>query len=122
MKAAAIVCSVVLGCGMVMAQEQSSGTVNTLSVDPEQNQRLSGQMGTTTGQPNDVSRGADRNSQLGNPSSRPISGQQSDKASQNQQQSKHKTSGSPAANQKSASTNSGKAPRRTDNRDHSNPQ
>jgi hypothetical protein len=122
MKLAAIMCSVVLGCGMAIAQEQSSGTVNTLSVDPQQNQKLSGSMGTETGQPNDVSRGADRKSQLGNPSSRPISGQQSDKASQNRQDNKLKTSGSPAANQRSASTNSGKAPRRKDNRDNSGPQ
>jgi hypothetical protein len=113
MKLAAILCSVLLGCGMALAQEQSSGTVNSLSVDPQQNQKLSGSMGTDTGQPNDVSRGADRNAQLGNPSNRPISGQ----ASSGTSKSTQTPGGSPSANQKSASTNSRKAPRRSDNSD-----
>ncbi len=130
MKLAAVLFSVLLGCGMVLAQEQSSGTVNSLSVDPQQNQKLSGSMGTETGQPNDVSRGADRHQQLGNPSNRPISGQASSGTSNTKSTSKTSTSkasnsnkapgGSPASNQKSASTNSGKAPRRSDNSD-SNP-
>ncbi len=120
MKLAAILFSVLLGCGVALAQAQSSGTVNTLSVDPEQNQKLSGSMGTETGQPNDVSRGEDRHEQLGNPSNRPISGQTSSRSSSSKP-SKQVPGGSPSANQKSASTNSGKAPRRTDNSD-SNPQ
>lgn len=121
MKWAAMLCSVLLGCGMMLAQEQSSGTVNSLSVDPEQNQKLSGSMGTETGQPNDVSRGEDRHEQLGNPSNRPISGQPSSgtsngKASSRKAPSSNKVpGGSPSANQNSASTNSGKAPRRSDN-------
>ena len=115
MKLVTVLCSVLLGCGMAVAQEQSSGTVNSMSVDPQQNQKLSGSMGTETGQPNDVSRGADRNQQMGNPSNRQISGQPSTKASKNKQT----RGGSPAANQNSASTNSGKAPRRTDNSDSS---
>ncbi len=65
MKLAAILFSVLLGCGVLLAQEQSSGTVNTLSTDPQQNQKLSGSMGTETGQPNDVSRGEDRNAAAG---------------------------------------------------------
>lgn len=115
MKLLALLCSVLLGCGIALAQEQSSGTVNTMSVDPEQNQKLSGSMGTETGQPNDVSRGADRNAELGNPSNRPISGQTSSGAAKSNQT----PGGSPSANQKSASTNSRKAPRRTDNSDSS---
>jgi hypothetical protein len=99
----------------MLAQEQSSGTVNTLSVDPEQNQKLSGSMGTETGQPNDVSRGA-RHEQTGNPSNRPISGQSSSTTSNGAKaNSKQTPGGKPSANQNSASTNSGKAPRRTDN-------
>jgi hypothetical protein len=113
MKLAVLLCSVVLGCGVVLAQEQSSGTVNTLSVDPQQNQKLSGSMGTETGQPNDVSRGADRNAQVGNPSNRPIGGQSGSTTAKNKQT----PGGSPSSNQKSASTNSRKAPRRTDNSD-----
>src|SRR5579862_5937370 len=77
MKFTALLFSVLLGCGVVLAQGQSSGTVNSPSVDPEQNQKLSGSMGTETGQPNDVSRGEDHSQQLGNPSNRPISGQSS---------------------------------------------
>lgn len=114
MKLAAILFSVLLGCGVVLTQEQSSGTVNTLSVDPEQNQKLSGSMGTETGQPNDVSRGEDRHEQLGNPSNRPISGQTRSQAASGKQ-AKRAPGGAPAANQRSASTNSGKAPRTTDN-------
>ena len=113
MKLATILCSILRGCGMALAQEQSSGTVNSMSVDPQQNQKLSGSMGTETGQPNDVSRGADRNQQMANPSNRQISGQPGSKASK----SKQTPGGSPSANQNSASTNSGKAPRRTDNSD-----
>jgi hypothetical protein len=114
MKLTAILFSVLLGCGMALAQEQSSGTVNTLSVDPEQNQKLSGSMGTETGQPNDVSRGEDRHQQMANPSNRPISGQTRSHAASGKQ-AKQVPGGAPATNQKSASTNSGKAPRRTDN-------
>lgn len=119
MKLVAILFSVLLGCGMALPQEQSSGTVNTMSVDPQQNQKLSGSMGTETGQPNDVTRGEDRNQQVGNPSDRPISGQTSSGTAKNQtSNSKQVPGGSPSANQKSASTNSGKAPRRTDNDDN----
>lgn len=114
MKLAALLCSILLGCGIVLAQEQSSGTVNSLSVDPQQNQKLSGSMGTETGQPNDVSRGADRNRDLGNPSNRPISGQVSSGPANAKPTP---PGGSPSANQKSASTNSKKAPRQTDNSD-----
>jgi hypothetical protein len=120
MKLAAILFSFLLGCGVALAQEQSSGTVNSLSVDPQQNQKLSGSMGTETGQPNDVSRGEDRHQQLGNPSNRPISGQPS-RRSTSSKPLKQVPGGSPSANQRSASTNSGKAPRRTDN-SHLNPQ
>jgi hypothetical protein len=126
MKLAAVLCTVVLGGGLVLAQEQSSGTVNSLSVDPQQNQKLSGSMGTETGQPNDVSRGADRNEQLGNPANGQISGQASgatkeQPAGKQDRSGKNKEvrGGSPSTNQNSASTNSGKAPRRTDNRDSS---
>lgn len=110
MKLAALLCSLLLGCGMVVAQEQSSGTVNSLSVDPQQNQKLSGSMGTETGQPNDVSRGEDRHEQLGNPSNRPISGQVGNEKSG----AKKVPGGAPTANQNSSSTNSGKAKRRQD--------
>ena len=127
MKLAAVVCFLVLGGGLVLAQEQGSGTVNSLSVDPQQNQKLSGSMGTETGQPNDVSRGADRDEQLGNPANSQISGQKSavtneqEGGGQNKRASKKNEvpGGSPATNQNSASTNSGRAPRRTDNRDSS---
>lgn len=121
MKLAALLCSLLLGCGMALAQEQSSGTVNSLSVDPQQNQKLSGSMGTETGQPNDVSRGEDRNQQLANPSNSPISGQASSGSSSSSHSSATSASkqtvpgGKPSANQNSASTNSGNAPRRSDN-------
>ncbi len=54
-KMMAVVFAMLLGASMVAAQEQGQGTVNTMSNDPEQNQRRTGNMGTTTGQPNDVS-------------------------------------------------------------------
>jgi len=127
MKLAAVLCSVLLGCGMALAQEQSSsGTVNSLSVDPQQNQKLSGSMGTTTGQPNDVTPGSHRHNAQGNPSKSQISGQESgatkEQAASKQDRSgknKQVRGGSPSSNQNSASTNSGKAPRRNDNRDSS---
>ncbi len=36
-----------------------SGTVNSMSVDPTQNQKLTGTLATTTGQPNDVTPGSE---------------------------------------------------------------
>lgn len=117
MKLGTILFSVLLGCGVALAQQQSSGTVNSLSVDPEQNQKLSGSMGTETGQPNDVNRSGARNEEVGNPSNSQISGQPSTQTSTNSKTSSSKQApgGKPSANQHSASTNSGKAPRRTDN-------
>jgi len=127
MKLAAVLFSVLLGCGIMTAQEQSSGTVNSLSVDPQQNQKLSGSMGTETGQPNDVTPGSHRDKPLGNPSNAQISGQKSAATNEQGTHGKNKKAsqknqapgGSPSTNQNSASTNSGKAPRRTDNRDSS---
>lgn len=126
MKLAVWLCSILLGCGVALAQEQSSGTVNSMSVDPQQNQKLSGSMGTETGQPNDVTPGSHQDKALGNPANSQISGQRSgattDQRANKQnktQNSKQVRGGSPSSNQKSASTNSGKAPRRTDNRDSS---
>lgn len=56
----------VCACGSLVAA-QSSGTVNPLSSDPQQNQKLSGNMGTTTGQPNSVTPGSRNNPDGGNP-------------------------------------------------------
>ncbi len=47
-------------CAPLLAQESSgSGPVNSLTVNPTQNQELTGTMGTETGQPNDVTPGSE---------------------------------------------------------------
>lgn len=47
----------VVGCGAMLAQQ--SGTVNTLSVNPRQNQELTNSTGTETGQPSDAVAGSE---------------------------------------------------------------
>jgi len=67
MKLAALLCTCLLGSAMAIAQDQTGGTVNSMSVDPQQNQKMTGSMGTTTGQPNDVTPHNDAATSLGNP-------------------------------------------------------
>ncbi len=49
-----IAATVLLAAGSALAQENSGGTINSLTVNPTENQELSGNVATTTGQPNDV--------------------------------------------------------------------
>jgi hypothetical protein len=102
--------SCLLAAGMAFAQSSSGGTVNQMSVDPEQNQRKTDNMGTTTGQPSDSTRGA---AAVGNPSNSQIDGQSSNGGSKGAKA----PGGSPAANQNSASTNSTSGMRRSDGTD-----
>jgi hypothetical protein len=47
------------GMSIVAVAQDSSGTVNTLSVNPRQNQELTNTTGTETGQPSDVVPGSE---------------------------------------------------------------
>lgn len=49
-----MVATLLFAAGTVLAQENSGGTINSLTVNPTENQELSGNVATTTGQPNDV--------------------------------------------------------------------
>lgn len=110
-----IALAAVLFGGIAVAQ---SGTVNSISNDPEQNQKLSGSMGTTSGTANDVTPGQDRDETLGNPGNAPISGQMSEQANRpDQGKQAQATSGSPAPNQSSSSANSTSRPRGRDRND-----
>ncbi len=114
MRMTGVFLSCLLAGGMAVAQSSSGGTVNQMSVDPEQNQRRTDNMGTTTGQPNSSTRGA---APVGNPSNSQIDGQTSDRGAKGAKGNKA-PGGSPAANQNSASTNSTGGMRRTDNSDN----
>jgi hypothetical protein len=59
MKHALRITAAVLGlmCGAVLAQQ--SGTINTLSVNPRQNQELTNSTGTETGQPTEAVPGSE---------------------------------------------------------------
>jgi len=59
MKHALRITAAVLGlmCGAALAQQ--SGTINTLSVNPRQNQELTNSTGTETGQPSDAVPGSE---------------------------------------------------------------
>ncbi|HZP23231.1 MAG TPA: hypothetical protein VFB04_07280 [Terriglobales bacterium] len=59
MKNALRITAAVLGlmCGAVLAQQ--SGTINTLSVNPRQNQELTNSTGTETGQPTEAVPGSE---------------------------------------------------------------
>jgi hypothetical protein len=77
MKRSGIVLGVLLASWMVVAQNPNGGTVNSMSTDPQQNQKMTGSMGTTTGQPNDVTPGSNAATTVGNPSDRTMTGSDS---------------------------------------------
>jgi hypothetical protein len=64
----------ILGATLTSAQNGNSGTVNQMSTDPQQNQKATGTMGTTTGQPNDVSPETRNNPNGGVPSTTTMTG------------------------------------------------
>jgi hypothetical protein len=109
MKAIGIVSGLFLGSCMLLgqnalAQNPNGGTVNSMSTDPQQNQKMTGTMGTTTGQPNDVTPGSGAADALGNPTTRTMTGSDSNgnyhqTPAKNQQNSKkqEKTTKKPAA-------------------------
>ncbi len=75
----------VLGSGLLLSvalaggqNSNNSGTVNSMSTDPQQNQKATGTMGTTTGQPNDVTPGSSQNYSGGVPSTSTMTGSGSD--------------------------------------------
>jgi len=116
MRMTGVFLSCLLAGGMAIAQSSSGGTVNQMSVDPEQNQRRTDNMGTTTGQSNSTTRGA---APVGNPSNSQIDGQPSNEGAKGAKSAKGNKApgGSPAANQNSASTNSTGGMRRTEGND-----
>lgn len=109
MKTRAIVLGLLLGGCMAVAQNPNSGTVNSMSSDPEQNQKMTGSMGTTTGQPNDVTPGSGAATALGNPQTRTMTGSDSNGTY-------HQT---PAKNGRS-STKQGKSTKKTSQKKDSN--
>jgi len=67
-KAFTLACGVILSATLAAAQNSNGGTVKSMSTDPQQNQKATGTMGTTTGQPNDVTPGSNANPNGGVPS------------------------------------------------------
>ena len=110
MKAIGIMAAILLGSCLSLAQNPNSGTVNSMSTDPEQNQKMTGSMGTTTGQPNDVTPGSGAATALGNPTTRTTTGSDSNG-------SYHQT---PAKNSQS-STKQGKSAKKPAARKDTNP-
>lgn len=124
-----IACGTVLACclfaGVLLAQS-GGGTVNTVSDDPQQNQKLSGDMGTTTGQPNSVTPGSRNNPNGGNPGGEDLASpyEQSQQQSRDAQYRSAQPAGSPGENSgqekkkgnkqvNPADTESGNAPNQT---------
>jgi hypothetical protein len=117
MKTGAIMLGLLLGSCMAVAQNPSSGTVNSMSTDPEQNQKMTGSMGTTTGQPNDVTPGSDAATSLGNPTTRTMTGSDSNGTynqtpAKSEQSSTKQGKSTKKAAQKSAEKKDSNAPQR----------
>jgi hypothetical protein len=111
----AVACGLMLSAVMISAQSGNSGTVNQMSNDPQQNQKATGTMGTTTGQPNDITPGSKNSPNGGVPSTTTMTGSGSNGNTQQSTTPGTSTTKSQKKNSKTGNSNKAKSTAATTN-------